>query len=94
MAGSPNYMIVPLAAFAEKSPDNQTCGLAITPLQTGSQNADSIILGSMFFSLYEAYFEYDYTNGNQSMSLALSANNTLKGSYIGNAAYTQSKSPF
>lgn len=88
MAGSSNYMIVPLAAFASKSNSNLTCDLAITPLPTGAQNADSIILGSMFMSLYEAYFEYDYTNGNQSMSLALSANNTLKGTYIGSATYT------
>lgn len=48
----------------------------------------------MFFSMYEALFEYDYTNNTQSISLALSANNTIKGSYIGNGTWSTASNPF
>lgn len=91
---SDNYLVVPFAAIAVDNWEFRRCDLAISPILPGDQAAPNVILGSMFFSLYEALFEYDYTNKNQSISLALSANNTLKGSYIGNGIYSEAPNPF
>ena len=94
--GASNYMNVPLAAFAVDGING--CNMWIQYLNSDDYSqSDKVIFGSMFLQLYNNWWSFDYSAGtfiNETLSMQLSANTTLNGAYIGNAAFTEGTDPF
>lgn len=55
-AGTSNYMIVPIGAFATDNA-NGGCDLMLQYYQTNKNNELTAVLGSMFLQQYVAYFK-------------------------------------
>lgn len=85
-SGQTNYLTVPLGAFAVDN--GGKCQLMIEYLD-GDQNAqsDQIILGSLFLQQYVNYWQYDTVAMTTTLSIEVSTNGALTGTYIGSAVY-------
>ena len=56
--------------------------------------ADSILLGSLYLQMYQAYYVYDYSKDQQVVELAISKTCSLNNVYIGSASYSAGTNPF
>ena len=92
-----NYIIVPLASFAVDN--NGVCDLYVESYGVSNESGSSeyVILGSMFMQQVVVFFEYFLKVGDafqSQISMTLSNNYALSGSYIGSVSFSESADPF
>jgi hypothetical protein len=83
---------VPLSSFAVDNEETGECDLYVFNL--GAPNDQPIILGTMFFQNFVAYFENDYTNMVQNVTLYISPENRLPYAFQGATISNDDFNPF
>lgn len=98
MAGSDNYIRVPLAAFAQNvkgSGGVALCNIEITYLDPLATQSNNIILGGMFFQEFFGVFTNTYNVDPATQEAAFFVNeNAMYNAYVGNEVLPTGQNPF
>lgn len=93
--GDSNYMLIPLSALAVDNSADGKCDIYLQYLNPEQDvQSDNVIFGSLITQMLVNYFKYDLVAMTTQYQFYLSDTNTLTGSYIGAANYTEGTNPF